>query len=167
MTGASAGSKLTERCFEVHASTDALFCGIESKKIASQLGFGNRELWEIAIAVQELVTNAVAHAGGGKFTIRACREAGNSDDQQKISLEIEVEDDGPGIEDLSKAVVDGYSRGRMVTPENFDGRRESLGAGLGSVLRLMDSVGFENKRGGGLLVRARKYLAAQHADVPF
>jgi serine/threonine-protein kinase RsbT len=162
MTGGSVRVLLVEKFFEVRVSTDALFCGIQSKGIASDLGFGTRERWEIAIAVQELITNAVSHAGGGRFTIRAFNEE-ESRDQQRVSLEIEVEDDGPGIEDFNKAVVDGYSRGRLFDPENFDGKRESLGAGLGTVLRLMDSVRFENKRGGGLLVRACKYLTA-HAD---
>lgn len=164
MTGDRVSVELIEKCFEVSASTDALFCGIESKRIASELGFGSQEQWEIAIAVQELITNAVSHAGGGRLSIRAHDETENRG-EPKVTLEIEVEDDGPGIEDFSKAALDGYSRGRFVNAENFDARRESLGAGLGTVLRLMDSVRFENKREGGLLVRAYKYLPARPAGV--
>ncbi len=165
MTGGSVNVKLIEEGFDVSASTDALYCGIQSKRIASRLGFGTQEQWEIAIAVQELITNAVSHAGGGRLIIRAYNEAENSD-EPRVSLEIEVEDNGPGIEDLSKAVMDGYSRGRFVNAEKFDGRQESLGAGLGTVQRLMDSVRFENKKEGGLLVRACKYLPAQRGVHP-
>ncbi len=157
--------KLIEKCFEAKVPTDPLYCSIQSKRIASQIGFGSREQWEIAIAVKELVTNAVSHAGGGRLTVRACLESENSD-QPRISLGIQVEDDGPGIEDFTQAVVDGYSRGRLVTGENFDGRRESLGAGLGTVQRLMDSVTFENKRGGGLLVTACKYFPSRGFVTP-
>ncbi len=151
-------ANVIEKSFEAGVSTDALYCSIQSKRIASQVGFGSRGQWEIAIAVKELVTNALTHAGGGRLTIRACKEAGDGG-EPRVCLEIEVEDNGPGIEDLNKAVVDGYSRGRFVDGESFDGQRESLGAGLGTVQRLMDSVIFENKAEGGLLVRACKYLA--------
>lgn len=149
--------KVLEKRFEVSASTDPLFCSIQSKRIASQIGFASRGQWEIAIAVKELVTNALSHAGGGRLTIRACNEIEDTG-EPRVRLEIEVEDDGPGIEDVGKAVLDGYSRGRFVNGENFDVKRNGLGAGLGTVQRLMDSVRFENKRQGGLLVRAYKYL---------
>jgi len=150
--------KVIEKRFEIGASTDALFCSIQSKRIASQVGFGSRSQWELAIAVKELVTNALSHAGGGIFIIRAYQGV-KSGEEPKVSLEIEVEDSGPGIEDLGTALMDGYSRGRFVDGENFAPDRQSLGAGLGTVKRLMDSVRFQNKTEGGLLVRAYKYLA--------
>ena len=156
--------EVIEKCFEIAAPTDPLYCSIQSKRIASQVGFGSREQCEIAIAVKELVTNVVAHAGSGRLIIRACIEAKMSG-RPRVSLGIQVDDDGPGIEDVSQAMMDGYSRGRLVNGENFDGRRESLGAGLGTVQRLMDSVTFENKRGGGLLVTACMYLPSRDADL--
>ena len=91
------------------------------------------------------------------MTVRAYRETLSSG-KPRVTLEVEVEDQGPGIEDLSKAVLDAYSRGRFPAPDDFDHRPQSLGAGLGAVRRLMDSVEFRNKEEGGLVVRAHKYL---------
>ena len=119
MTGDRVSVELIEKCFEVSASTDALFCGIESKRIASELGFGSQEQWEIAIAVQELITNAVSHAGGGRLSIRAHDETENRG-EPKVTLEIEVEDDGPGIEDFSKAALDGYLS-KLLEGPHYDG----------------------------------------------
>ena len=89
-------TKVVEKSFDVSASTDALFCSIQGKQVASEFGFGSRGQWEIAIAVKELATNALAHAGGGRVTIRVYDEE-ESGIGPTVNLEIEVEDNGPGL----------------------------------------------------------------------
>jgi len=151
-----------ERRFDLHAPVDALLSSSESRRFAAALGFGRREQWEVGIVVQELATNALAYGDGGAVVLRATGE--EADGERRRGIEIRVEDRGPGIPDLDSAVQDGFSQGRSVSGDDFDPRRDSLGIGLGAVLRLMDTVAFENKPGGGLLVTAYKFLGRRAVE---
>lgn len=79
---------------------------------ARQLGFDQRSCWEICIAVQELVSNLVRHAGGGDIELRAGLGL----------IEIIATDSGPGI------------------PMSVLQDSESWARGLGAVRRLMHEV---------------------------
>jgi len=99
--------------------------------------------WQVATAVSELATNAAKFAGGGRVTLSTADDV----------LTVTVEDDGPGLDDIERAFVDGWSEGRMVdTPAG----RRGLGWGLGAVRRLMDDATAANRPTGGLLVTASK-----------
>jgi anti-sigma regulatory factor (Ser/Thr protein kinase) len=90
------------------------------QRYASALGFGEDQLAELAIVVQEIGTNAARYATHGgclHWTTTYGDEPG---------LELFYADKGPGIYDLDRAIRDGVSTGG------------SLGAGLGAVRRLMD-----------------------------
>jgi serine/threonine-protein kinase RsbT len=135
---------------EISRRADSILCSRRSARLAEQLGFRDVALWEISIAVSELVTNVIKHAGKGALTATALS-------QPEPGIEILVEDEGPGIVDIEAVVVDGYSEGKLIT---WDGvrRRRGLGAGLGAVHRLMDEVEICNRPEGGVRVVARKYL---------
>ncbi|MBA3241742.1 MAG: ATP-binding protein, partial [Acidobacteria bacterium] len=118
----------SDLCFimrEIHSQiiTDEAQVGAARRAVqryASALGFREAQLAELAIVVQEIGTNAVryaTHGGGLHWTTPHGDEAG---------LEIFYADKGPGIYDLDRAIRDGVSTGG------------SLGAGLGSIRRLMD-----------------------------
>lgn len=89
-------------------------------RFASDLGFGETELAELDIVVQEIGTNAARYATSGGWLhyatpLGACP-----------GLELFYWDSGPGIYDLDRAIRDGVSTSG------------SLGAGLGAIRRLMD-----------------------------
>jgi anti-sigma regulatory factor (Ser/Thr protein kinase) len=87
---------------------------------ASDAGFGETELAEIDIVVQEIGTNAVTYAtGGGSLCYTAPLGA-------RPGLELFYCDKGPGIYNLDRAIRDGVSTSG------------SLGAGLGAIRRLSD-----------------------------
>jgi len=89
-------------------------------RFAADLGFGETELAELDIVVQEIGTNAARYATCGGWLhyttpLGACP-----------GLELFYWDTGPGIYDLDRAIRDGVSTSG------------SLGAGLGAIRRLMD-----------------------------
>jgi anti-sigma regulatory factor (Ser/Thr protein kinase)/serine/threonine protein phosphatase PrpC len=89
-------------------------------RYASQLGFGDEQLCEIDIVVQEVGTNAARYADGGgclHWTTTHGADAG---------LELFYTDRGPGIYDLERAFRDGVSSGG------------GLGTGFGAMRRLLD-----------------------------
>jgi len=91
-----------------------------AKALAIDLGFDMRESEELAIVVSELASNLVKHATSGRLTLTPLEEDG------RLGIKIESQDDGPGIADVNRAITDGFST------------TGSLGYGLGTVNRLMD-----------------------------
>jgi anti-sigma regulatory factor (Ser/Thr protein kinase)/serine/threonine protein phosphatase PrpC len=94
--------------------------------MARDTGFRDQESEEIALAVSELATNLVQHAGGGVLTLTPLT------DGARVGLQIESVDRGPGIPDVERAIADGFST------------TGSLGYGLGTVNRLMDELEIES-----------------------
>lgn len=87
-------------------------------RIAAALAFDETVRGRTAIVVQEIATNALRHAGRGEMFVRATRR------DRSAGLEIICVDTGPGIDDVGKAMQDGYSTGG------------SAGTGLGAIRRL-------------------------------
>lgn len=131
--------------------SDSVWCVNQTKKVAGSLGFNERQQWEIATAISELVTNAVKFAGSGRVEFHEIREP-------HYGLEIIVEDDGPGIGSIENVLADGFSEGHQVTGTDFDIHRRGLGSGLSAVSRLMDHIVVENKSTGGARVITKKWL---------
>jgi len=138
---------------------DALLCSRACYQLGEELGFADRELWEISIVVSELVTNAIKFAGGGRLRARLLP-------RPTPGIEIEVADDGPGIADVEQALVDGYSEGRMLADGETTFGRRGLGTGLGAVRRLSDELSIESAPGRGTRVVARKWLRAGRRTGP-
>jgi anti-sigma regulatory factor (Ser/Thr protein kinase) len=70
---------------------------------AEKSGFTETERGAIAIAVTELATNILKHAGSGTILCECIARNGNA------GLRVLALDKGPGIPDLSRALEDGYS----------------------------------------------------------
>ncbi|MBW2278260.1 MAG: ATP-binding protein [Deltaproteobacteria bacterium] len=136
---------------ELTAEYDALLCSRFCYQLGEEIGFTDRELWEISIVVSELVTNALKFAGGGRMLVRLLP-------RPRPGIEIEVEDDGPGIADVDAALRDGYSEGRMLDEGETTYGRSGLGIGLGAVKRHTDELSIHSGAVGGTRVTARKWL---------
>lgn len=110
---------------------------------AAQLDYTLADLEEIKVAVSEAVTNAIVHGyggPGGKVTVRAYLH----DD----ALEVLVEDQGRGIDDVPRALEAGYS----TDPER---------PGLGFVFMrsFMDRLEVDSEPGRGTRVAMYKLLS--------
>jgi len=85
------------------------------KRILKKLNFDSETVRRAAICMYEGEINMIIHANGGTADI--CIEEG--------SIKIVLKDTGPGIEDIEKAMQDGYS---TATQEI---RELGFGAGMG------------------------------------
>lgn len=110
------------------------------KEFAKKIGFSEIENEEIALAGTELASNLVKHAGGGAIKMSVLQSG------DRLGIEIESEDTGPGIPDIELAVTDGYSTAG------------TLGTGLGTVNRLMDHLDFHPKPQAGLRIVCHRWI---------
>lgn len=99
------------------------------KFLTSEMGFAQIECEEFAIVVSELASNLVKHARGGYLVINSIEDEG------RLGIKIESQDDGPGIADIEQAITDGFST------------TGSLGYGLGTINRLMDEFEIQSSPG--------------------
>ena len=125
--------------FVIAEKTDCASAQQSARRMALAAGFPDESSEEIVIAVAELSTNLIKHAGRGVLTLRSL--AGD-----RNGIEIEAEDHGPGIADVEKCFADGYST------------KGSLGYGLGTVNRLMDEIDIHSSPGPGTHVICRKWI---------
>lgn len=126
--------------FALNKEEDNAAAIIMTREIARSAGFGSTDEVMIATAVSELSTNILRYATCGTVIISTILSNG------RTGIEIRAEDKGPGIRNLNLAMQDNFSTS------------ESLGLGLSSVERIMDTFEIESETGRGTRVEARKWL---------
>lgn len=129
----------------VISAADRFWCAAMARTFAERAGLSLRSCWEVAIAVSELVSNAVKYAGAGEVSL--VRRAG-----PLSAVEVEVRDLGPGISNPQQALLDGYTE-----HANAEIAPRGLRVGLGAVHRLMSCVEIHSTPGRGTTVRAIKW----------
>lgn len=88
--------------------------------LAEDLQMGETRCGDVALAVTEIATNLLKHAGRGYILVDRL-------DHNGAGLRVLGVDKGPGIADVSKALTDGHSTAG------------SMGTGLGAIRRVSDS----------------------------
>jgi anti-sigma regulatory factor (Ser/Thr protein kinase) len=109
--------------------------------LAHRKGFSPGVEARIALVATELATNLLKHASEGLVAINEFVDADGS------GIELVALDKGPGIADVARCLVDGFSTAG------------SPGTGLGAVTRVSDSYAIYSRPGIGTAVMAR-FLAA-------
>jgi RNA polymerase sigma factor (sigma-70 family) len=109
-----------------------------ARELASRLGFGRTDLTLIATAVSEMARNIVRFAGSGEIVVELL-------DQPRRGVQVIARDTGPGIDDVEKALTDGYST------------YQGLGLGLPGTRRLMDEFAIVSEVGRGTTVTMTKW----------
>jgi serine/threonine-protein kinase RsbT len=139
------------RSFPVRHATDPLFCQTAARAFALSCGLAPRHASALAIAVSELASNIVRHAGEGTVSLTRL--------ETPRGLEVVASDRGPGIADVELALQDGFSRGRFNAQALLEGKGPppSLGCGLGAVKRLVDECEIETRPGQGTKVTVRMF----------
>lgn len=117
--------------------TEARRCG---RELSEDLGASEADTTFVATLISELARNIVLYAGSGRVEIEQIVREG------KRGISITAVDDGPGISDLQRALIGGYSTA---------GR---LGLGLCSVRRMADEFDIHSGPSTGTKVSALKWL---------
>ncbi len=109
---------MTHKQLELKQSSDIVTARQTCREMADELGFGSADQTRLATAVSELARNAIQYAGEGVCVVTD--ESGN----ENAVIRVVVEDHGPGITDVDKALELGFTTGG------------GLGAGLPGAKRL-------------------------------
>jgi len=134
-------SSSTAQVQEIRAACDVAEARRMVAAIVDSIGVESKFREEVVLAVSELGSNLVKHArGGGKLIFT---RLGESD---RLGIQIDSEDSGPGIASIDEALADGFSS------------KGSLGSGLGTVNRLMDELEIDSRPGKGTHMRCRKWI---------
>lgn len=110
------------------------------RELARELGFSPSEATLIATAISELARNIVLYAACGTMSIE------ETHDGNRCGVLIRAQDDGPGIGDVQRALIGGYTTSG------------GMGLGLSGVRRIMDGMDVESRPGEGTTVTIRKWL---------
>ena len=105
------------------------------KRILKKLNFDSETVRRAAICMYEAEINMIIHANGG--TADVCIKEG--------SIKIVLKDTGPGIEDIEKAMQDGYSTATQEIRELGFG----AGMGLPNIKKNSDKLDIDSEVGVG------------------
>jgi serine/threonine-protein kinase RsbT len=109
------------------------------KKILQQIGADSAIIRRVAVACYEAEMNVVIHANHGHVSL-------NADVNRVVII---VEDEGPGIADIEKAMTPGYS----TAPDSV--REMGFGAGMGlpNMKNCSNEMDIKSRKGVGTTVR--------------
>ncbi len=117
--------------------------------LAAAMGFGTARAEELTLAASELASNINKHTRGGELYLQ--RSLIDPDLAELVAV-----DDGPGMAEVERCLVDGYSTAG------------TMGGGLGAVNRLADELAAYSRPDGGtvLLARFRPERPEEHNRIP-
>ena len=115
--------------------TSAGEASVQVKKKLRQMGFSPDIIRRVSIAMYEGEINMVIHAGGGEVDVVITPD----------SIDITLEDHGPGIVDIPLAMKEGYS----TAPDNVRALGFGAGMGLPNMKRYTDDMKIESTVGVG------------------
>lgn len=118
----------------VTTSEDVVKARQKVRAQAVALGFSLVDQTKIVTAASEIARNTILHGGGGKMDMDTVRQSG------RVGLRLVFSDKGPGIPDLARALVDGFSTSG------------GLGLGLSGSKRLCNEFDVKSAAGEGTTV---------------
>ncbi len=120
---------MDKKRIEIKNEADIVLARQAGRKMAQSLGFGPADQTRLATAISELTRNVIQYAQQGIFEI--CDQS----NRKAIIIRVMVEDFGPGIADLDKAMEYGFSTS------------QSLGVGLPAAKKLVHKFSIKSKPG--------------------
>jgi len=119
--------------------TDIVLIRQKVRKAAEEARLGLVSQTKIVTAASEIARNALIYGGGGECRIEVTSRDG------RAAVRLVISDRGPGIADIERALVDGYSTGT------------GLGLGLSGSRRLVDDFAIDSAAGSGTTVELWKW----------
>lgn len=125
------------KSFPLNSDRDLVSIREFGKTLASEMGFAKKDQTLISTALSEICRNVIEYAGSGTVSVMP---------STKRRIDITVSDNGPGIEDINKALEEGYSSG------------QGLGVGLPGAKRIMDEFEIKSNPENGTTIKMCKWL---------
>jgi serine/threonine-protein kinase RsbT len=129
-----------QSCVTIQKEWDIVGARQMGRNIAKEIGFGTVDQARIATAISELARNIYLYAGNGEISFEKLENIDHK------GIGIYAVDNGPGMEEISQVMEDGFSTSG------------GLGAGLPGVKRLMDEFDIISKTGEGTKIKVVKWI---------
>ena len=123
--------------------TSAGQASVQVKRNLRQLGIDNEIIRRVSIAMYEGEINMVIHAGGGVAEVRVYEDC----------IEIILDDKGPGIRDIEKAMQEGFS----TAPDEIRSLGFGAGMGLPNMKKHTDYIDIQSTVGVGTKIVMKVY----------
>lgn len=123
----------------IRSGADVVLVRQTVRKWALDLKFSLVDQTKIITAASEIARNTLDYGGGGTVRLEALN------DDARRGLRLVFEDKGPGIEDVGRALKDGYTTG------------SGLGLGLGGAKRLVNEFDIESRPGEGTRITLTRW----------
>jgi serine/threonine-protein kinase RsbT len=126
----------------IESDADVVVARQRARSLAIGLDMPSTDQTLLATAISEIARNITTYANGGRgeVLIELVRDA-----RGRRGVKVVARDEGPGIEDLERALTDGYTTGG------------GLGLGLPGARRLVDEFDIETAPGKGTTVTLVKW----------
>jgi serine/threonine-protein kinase RsbT len=105
----------------IESDADVVTARQRARELAADLELSSTDQTLLATAISEVARNITHYAKRGEVLLRVIR-----DENGRSGIEVVASDEGPGIEDIERALQDGYTTGG------------GLGLGLPGARRLVD-----------------------------
>lgn len=119
----------------IESDADVVTARQRARQLAGDLDLSSTDQTLLATAISEVARNITHYATRGEVRLRVIR-----DGDGREGIEVVASDDGPGIENLERALQDGYTTGG------------GLGLGLPGARRLVDEFKIQSEPNQGTTV---------------
>jgi serine/threonine-protein kinase RsbT len=123
----------------IASDSDVVAARQRGRVLAAQIGFTVGDQTVIAAAISEIARNILLYAKRGEVRFESLRNG------ERVGLRVVARDSGPGIRDIPRAMMDGFSTSG------------GLGLGLPGARRLMDEFEVVSAPGNGTTVEMTKW----------
>jgi serine/threonine-protein kinase RsbT len=127
----------------IESDADVVTARQRARELAAGLELSSTDQTLLATAISEVARNITTYAQRGEVLVSVVHE----DDRRGI--QVVARDQGPGIEDIDRALQDGYTTGG------------GLGLGLPGARRLVDDFTIDSAPGQGTTVTLVKWSRSQ------
>ena len=125
----------------IESDADVVTARQRARSLAIELDMPSTDQTLLATAISEIARNITTYAVRGEVLIDVVRDARDG----RRGVRVVARDEGPGIEDLERALTDGYTTGG------------GLGLGLPGARRLVDEFDIQTAPGEGTTVTLIKW----------
>jgi len=130
---------LSKETMQIARETEVVLLRNRVKEYAVKIKMGLVNQTKLITATSELVRNMLKYAGGGVVLLEIVTRG------RENGVRLTFTDDGPGIDNIERAMIDGFSTGK------------SLGLGLPGTKRLVNDFNITSALGKGTTVTIVKW----------